>query len=220
MLFNTTLSPLPFWMRTTLMMILLLAAVGVGGQQLLWVGLPLALIFRRLACETWEGLGREAMGAAWLTVLVCLLALPSGGKGPLELVQDTFLRFFLFLSSSQTFVRSLYPREGIWWISGHVSGGVTLTIDMALRFMPLLAAEARDVFLIQRARGAFSVGPLSGRVRAMILPFFFRLFRISERVEFALKARGIDPAQKRCLIDPQHVINLVQTIERQTSCRH
>ncbi len=218
MLFNTTVSPVPFLIRFGGLIVLMLAAVGASGPALLAVWLPLTLLFRRLACGAWVGLGREAVMAAWFALLIGVLALPTGGKPAAVLFEDAFLRLFVFLSSSQTFSRSLYPREGVWWLSTLVPGAATLTIDMALRFLPLLAHEAQDIFRIQRARGAYSDKSWLVRLRALVLPFFVRVFRIAERVEFAMSARGIDPSRPRCIADPRRVRELVQAIEKEQPC--
>ncbi|HNV71368.1 MAG TPA: energy-coupling factor transporter transmembrane component T, partial [Candidatus Ozemobacteraceae bacterium] len=217
-LFTATVSPMPFLLRFGALLVLMLASVAANGSALLFFWVPLTVLYRRLACETWNGLGRELVLSAWFALLIGTLALPTGGKPAVVLIEDAMLRLFIFVSSSQTFSRSLYPREGVWWLSRFLPGAATLTLEMALRFLPLLAHEIQDIVRIQRARGAFTDREWLVRLRALILPFFVRIFRMSERVEFALSARGIDPERPRCVVEPRLVRELVQTIEKEHAC--
>lgn len=191
--------------------------VGLGG------GVVAAVVFRWLCCHDLAGLRREGRQAALFALLVVLLALPAsalptGSADLLGLGVRTGVRFFLFLSPSITFARSLYPREGVVALQRLLPSSLLLSLEIALRFLPLLVQEASDVFRLQRQRGAFRRGPWSQRLQAVVFPFFARVFRMADRVAFALRARGVDPTRQRALVSAARVRTILGELRGELSC--
>ncbi|RCK81066.1 MAG: hypothetical protein OZSIB_2443 [Candidatus Ozemobacter sibiricus] len=92
------------------------------------------------------------------------------------------------------------------------------SLKVALCFLPLLVQEASDVFRLQRQRGAFRRGPWSQRLQAVVFPSLARVFRMADRVAFALRARGVDPARRRALVSPARVRTILCELRGGLSC--
>lgn len=169
-------------------------------------------------------MGIELRGSIFFTLILVLLAAPTHTGSLYRFGFFSFMRIFLFVSPSATFSRCLYPREGVYSLQAWLPANLILAVEIALRFMPLLVYEAFEVFSLQKKRGSFSRGPLKLRVEAFVLPFFVRLFRISDRVAFALQSRGIDASKSRVVASPQQVFAAIEKLEAEQSacedCKH
>ncbi len=209
---------LPFLPRVVTMIGLLLLGVWAEDIRLLLAGAAGCVLFRRLCCPDLAGLGREIQGAAGFALLVGLMAVPAGQADVAALGGRTFLRILLFLSPAASFSRCLYPREGMHALRGWVPAPFLLSLEVALRFLPLLAREGAEVLMIQRCRGAFARGPLASRLHALLFPFFARLFGMADRVTFALRARGVDPARPRAMVPPEDVRQILSTLRSERQC--
>ncbi|NLI78731.1 MAG: hypothetical protein GX442_20115 [Candidatus Riflebacteria bacterium] len=197
---------------------LLLLSVWAEDFPLLLAGAAGGVLFRHLCCHGLEGLGREIRGAAGFALLVVLLAVPAGQADVVTLGVRTFFRIFLFLSPATTFSRCLYPREGMHALQGWLPAPFLVSLEVALRFLPLLAREGAEVLMIQRCRGAFSRGPFASRLHALLFPFFARLFGMADRVTFALRARGVDPTRPRAMVSPEAVRQILSILRSERRC--
>lgn len=78
---------------------------------------------------------------------------------------------------------------------------VSMTISIALRFIPTLLDETDRIKKAQESRGVdFKHGKLSSRFKAitsLIVPLFISAFQRSEELADAMEARGYDPKAKR-----------------------
>lgn len=208
---------LGFPARLFFVMAFLLISVWAGNQAMLILAVAGCFMFRWLCCRTLDGMLQELRGAVFFSLLVVLLASPTRSGDLLALGWQTFLRFFVFLSPSLTFSRCLYPREGVYHLHRRLPASLVLSIEIALRFLPLLVREAFEVFSIQRCRGAFRHGSLLSRLQAFIFPFFFRLFRMADRVAFSLHSREISPDKARVIVSPDAVRDALSRIRDQQS---
>lgn len=173
------------------------------------------LIFRLLCCRHFSGIELELKSVTFISLAAMLLALPTHSSSVLEFVGLIFLRFFVFFSSSISFAKSLYPREAVCFFHGIIPLSLLMAVEMALRFVPLLAKEAIEVFSIQKARSAFVRGTFKMRISAFMLPFFVRLFRIADRVAFSLKSRKISPEKNRIVVPPEMILTTLNLIKEQ-----
>lgn len=222
--FFTNRPALGFGWRMALVFFFLMLAVWGNSYASLAAGFLGCLVFRYLCCKSFWGMGIELRGSVMFTLILVLLAAPTHGGSLARFAFISFMRIFLFVSPSATFSRCLYPREGVYSLQAWLPASLILAVEIALRFMPLLVYEAFEVFSLQSKRGSFSKGPVRLRIEAFILPFFVRLFRISDRVAFALHSRGIDATKPRVVASPQQVFAAIEKLEAEqlpdNDCNH
>ncbi len=85
---------------------------------------------------------------------------------------------------TETLERALTPLSAL----GVDPAKVSLAISLAIRFIPVLALQAREILDAQRARG------LERNVVALAVPLVIRTLRLADRLTEAIEARGWDPA--------------------------
>ena len=85
---------------------------------------------------------------------------------------------------TETLERGLAPFERLGLVD---AGRVALTLTLALRFVPLIVEEAREIREAQAARG------LSGSPLALVVPLVVRVLVRAEEVAQAIDARGFPP---------------------------
>lgn len=85
---------------------------------------------------------------------------------------------------TETFERALGPFE---WIGLVDAGRAALTLTLALRFVPLIVEEAREIREAQAARG------LGSHPVAVIVPLVVRTLVRAQAVADAIDARGFPP---------------------------
>lgn len=86
----------------------------------------------------------------------------------------------------ETLERALRPLAAI----GVNPSKVSLTLSMALRFIPLIAARAVAVREAQRARG------LERNLVALVMPLLVKTLRMANDLSDAIEARGYDPDRR------------------------
>lgn len=78
---------------------------------------------------------------------------------------------------------------------------ISMTISLALRFIPTLLDETERIMKAQSSRGVdFQDGSLKEKVGAiisLIIPLFVSAFQRSDELASAMEARGYDPSAKR-----------------------
>ncbi len=84
--------------------------------------------------------------------------------------------------------------------------GVSLTLGIAMRFIPVVLEEAENIFKAQRARGVdFSEGGVfkrAKRVVYMLIPLLINSMRRAEDLAQAMEARGYDKNSPRSKLNP------------------
>ena len=201
---------LPFPARLLGVTFFLAVAVWATAPIALGAGVAGAVLFRFLCVPAGNGLAREMLFPLSATLFWGLLALPTTPLAELcGKLPAIFARLFLAFSPSLAFSRSLNTRELGWNLSRILPPSLLLGIEISLRFIPVLLVELTDVFAIQSARGNFRLAHPAHSLRALIYPFFHRLFRISERVAYGLQTRNIDPHQTPGRVSPQTLRRLI-----------
>jgi len=78
---------------------------------------------------------------------------------------------------------------------------VSMTVSIALRFIPTLLEETNRIYKAQSSRGVdFKHGNLKMKFKgliALIIPLFVSAFTMSDDLAFALEARGYNPRETR-----------------------
>lgn len=91
-------------------------------------------------------------------------------------------------------------------ITGISSHDIAMLVALALRFMPTLQDEMKNIRDAQSARGAdFNPHRLNGKIRALrclALPLLTNTVRRSDELVDAMEARGYQPGQRSYLYEP------------------
>lgn len=77
---------------------------------------------------------------------------------------------------------------------------VPIVVMIALRFVPLVAAEGNRITMAQRARGMRSKGSLNARIRdlrPLVVPLFRSILLRADQLSVALDIRCFDPSRPR-----------------------
>lgn len=137
--------------------------------------------------------------------------------GKKEITSATFLfigyilvRIFLMVVLSLMFAATTKPMDMTfaleWYLTPlrwlHVpTSAFSMTMSLALRFIPVLASEARTIFKAQAARGLdYSNGKAKDRIKAfvaLLIPLITTSFHHASELANTLEARGYDPLGKR-----------------------
>lgn len=84
--------------------------------------------------------------------------------------------------------------------------GVSLTLGIAMRFIPVVLEEAENIFKAQRARGVeFSEGNVFKRAKRLVyilIPLLINSLRRAEELAQAMEARGYDRNSPRSKLNP------------------
>lgn len=79
-------------------------------------------------------------------------------------------------------------------------GEIALVLGLALQFIPLLAAEAQEITMAQRARGLTFHGGLWRKAKGLVylvVPLFLSTIRRATELAQAMEVRGFAPGAKR-----------------------
>lgn len=137
--------------------------------------------------------------------------------GKKEITSATFLfigyilaRVFLMVILSLMFAATTKPMDMTfaleWYLTPlrwlHIpTSAFSMTMSLALRFIPVLANEAKTIFKAQAARGLdYANGKTKDRIKAFIsllIPLITTSFHHASELANALEARGYDPLAKR-----------------------
>ncbi len=161
-----------------------------------------------------------------VTSLINLFCIRTGpvalSLGPLTIHRDGLeaavlytARFFLMLVAGSLLMRTTAPLEltdalrslmGPLERWGVDAGQAAMTLSIALRFVPILALEARTIVAAQAARGTRweTMGPV-GYARAgaaLMVPLFASALRHAERLGCAMEARAYAGGARRTHLHP------------------
>ena len=118
-------------------------------------------------------------------------------------------RLVLMVSFVNLFLLSTPPEECAEAVAFFLSplkrvvrgvAAVPLVVLIALRFVPLVAAEGNRIMMAQRARGMRAERKLAGRIRELrpvVVPLFRSILLRSEQLSVALEVRCFDPSRPR-----------------------
>lgn len=120
------------------------------------------------------------------------------------------VRIFLMVILSLMFAATTKPMEMAFALEWYLTplrwlkvptSAFSMTMSLALRFIPVLSSEARTIFKAQAARGLdYSNGKFKDRMKALLallIPLITVSFHHASELAYALEARGYDPLGKR-----------------------
>lgn len=179
-----------------------LAALAILATALFFVGDARVLVVAAIAAlgllrSTGRGVGRIArdlalpigvIAAVGLADLVFVDAVTAAQVVP-RLLALAFLAHAVVTTTSsadllEAFERALAPFERLGLVD---AARASLTLSLALRFVPLIVEEAAEIRAAQAARG------LGSHPIAVIVPLVVRTLVRAERVAEAIDARGFPP---------------------------
>lgn len=178
--------------------LVVLLAAGVG---VFLVSDPLWLLPALAGVVALFFLGRVPVGPAArqlrpAAILIAIIFLVHGALTSWELGFLVILRFAILLLLAvlvtfttrvsdmiETVERAVAPLAPL----GVNPAKVSLTLSLALRFIPLLADRYAEIREAQRARG------LDGHIVALLMPLMIKTLKMADNLTEALEARGYDP---------------------------
>lgn len=120
------------------------------------------------------------------------------------------VRIFLMVILSLMFAATTKPMEMTFALEWYLTplrwvkvptSAFSMTMSLALRFIPVLSTEAKTIFKAQAARGLdYSNGKFQERIKALLallIPLITVSFHHAAELAYALEARGYDPLAKR-----------------------
>lgn len=199
---------LPYGNRVDVVYPYAMSLVVLGG---IFVLLMIGLLISRISF----GSLMKSMSFLWVLLLVVVILNFVIGKK--EITSATFLfigyiiaRIFLMIILSLMFASTTKPMDMTfaleWYLTPlrwlHVpTAAFSMTMSLALRFIPVLASEAKTIFKAQAARGLdYSNGKAKDRIKAIVsllIPLITTSFHHASELAYALEARGYDPLGKR-----------------------
>lgn len=199
---------LPYGNRVDVVYPYAMSLVILGG---IFVLLMIGLLISRISF----GSLMKSMSFLWVLLFVVVIVLFVIGKK--EITSATFLfigyiiaRIFLMVILSLMFASTTKPMDMTfaleWYLTPlrwlHVpTAAFSMTMSLALRFIPVLASEAKTIFKAQAARGLdYSNGKAKDRIKAIVsllIPLITTSFHHASELAYALEARGYDPLGKR-----------------------
>lgn len=214
---------LPYGNRVNVVYPYAMSLVVLGG---IFVLLMIGLLISRISF----GSLMKSMSFLWVLLLVVIILNFFFWKAPDwtsknsqvlfpigEITSATFLfigyiiaRIFLMVILSLMFASTTKPMDMTfaleWYLTPlrwlHVpTAAFSMTMSLALRFIPVLASEAKTIFKAQAARGLdYSNGKAKDRIKAIVsllIPLITTSFHHASELAYALEARGYDPLGKR-----------------------
>lgn len=207
---------LPYGNRVDVVYPYAMSLVVLGG---IFVLLMIGLLISRISF----GSLMKSMSFLWVLLFVVVILnfffwkAPDSQIGKKEITSATFLfigyiiaRIFLMVILSLMFASTTKPMDMTfaleWYLTPlrwlHVpTAAFSMTMSLALRFIPVLASEAKTIFKAQAARGLdYSNGKAKDRIKAIVsllIPLITTSFHHASELAYALEARGYDPLGKR-----------------------
>lgn len=207
---------LPYGNRVDVVYPYAMSLVVLGG---IFVLLMIGLLISRISF----GSLMKSMSFLWVLLFVVIILnfffwkAPDRAIGKKEITSATFLfigyiiaRIFLMVILSLMFASTTKPMDMTfaleWYLTPlrwlHVpTAAFSMTMSLALRFIPVLASEAKTIFKAQAARGLdYSNGKAKDRIKAIVsllIPLITTSFHHASELAYALEARGYDPLGKR-----------------------
>ena len=205
---------LPYGNRADVVYPYAMSLVVLGG---IFVLLMIGLLISRISF----GSLMKSMSFLWVLLFVVIILNFFFWKAPdwasKNITSATFLfigyiiaRIFLMVILSLMFASTTKPMDMTfaleWYLTPlrwlHVpTAAFSMTMSLALRFIPVLASEAKTIFKAQAARGLdYSNGKAKDRIKAIVsllIPLITTSFHHASELAYALEARGYDPLGKR-----------------------
>ncbi len=201
---------LPYGNRVDVVYPYAMSLVVLGG---IFVLLMIGLLISRISF----GSLMKSMSFLWVLLFVVIilnfffLKAPDWDSNSQKLfIGYIIARIFLMVILSLMFASTTKPMDMTfaleWYLTPlrwlHVpTAAFSMTMSLALRFIPVLASEAKTIFKAQAARGLdYSNGKAKDRIKAIVsllIPLITTSFHHASELAYALEARGYDPLGKR-----------------------
>ena len=199
---------LPYGNRVDVVYPYAMSLVVLGG---IFVLLMIGLLISRISF----GSLMKSMSFLWVLLFVVVILNFFFWKAPDWASKFLFIgyiiaRIFLMVILSLMFASTTKPMDMTfaleWYLTPlrwlHVpTAAFSMTMSLALRFIPVLASEAKTIFKAQAARGLdYSNGKAKDRIKAIVsllIPLITTSFHHASELAYALEARGYDPLGKR-----------------------
>lgn len=199
---------LPYGNRVDVVYPYAMSLVVLGG---IFVLLMIGLLISRISF----GSLMKSMSFLWVLLFVVVILNFFFWKAPDWTSKFLFIgyiiaRIFLMVILSLMFASTTKPMDMTfaleWYLTPlrwlHVpTAAFSMTMSLALRFIPVLASEAKTIFKAQAARGLdYSNGKAKDRIKAIVsllIPLITTSFHHASELAYALEARGYDPLGKR-----------------------
>lgn len=201
---------LPYGNRVDVVYPYAMSLVVLGG---IFVLLMIGLLISRISF----GSLMKSMSFLWVLLFVVIILNFFFWKAPdwasnsqLLFIGYIIARIFLMVILSLMFASTTKPMDMTfaleWYLTPlrwlHVpTAAFSMTMSLALRFIPVLASEAKTIFKAQAARGLdYSNGKAKDRIKAIVsllIPLITTSFHHASELAYALEARGYDPLGKR-----------------------
>lgn len=202
---------LPYGNRVDVVYPYAMSLVVLGG---IFVLLMIGLLISRISF----GSLMKSMSFLWVLLFVVIILnfffwkAPDGASKNSQLLFIGYIiaRIFLMVILSLMFASTTKPMDMTfaleWYLTPlrwlHVpTAAFSMTMSLALRFIPVLASEAKTIFKAQAARGLdYSNGKAKDRIKAIVsllIPLITTSFHHASELAYALEARGYDPLGKR-----------------------
>ena len=186
-----------------LMIGLLISRISFGSlmksMSFLWVLLFVVIILNFFFWKAPDWASKNSQVLFWI-----------GKKETFLFIGYIIARIFLMVILSLMFASTTKPMDMTfaleWYLTPlrwlHVpTAAFSMTMSLALRFIPVLASEAKTIFKAQAARGLdYSNGKAKDRIKAIVsllIPLITTSFHHASELAYALEARGYDPLGKR-----------------------
>lgn len=174
--------------------VLATALFFVDALPVLGAAVGLGLIAARSTGRTFSEIARDLRGAAIVIVAIGVIDLVALDASTAATVTARLFALMLFAHAvtlttplsafAETLERGLAPFERLGLVD---AARVSLTLTLALRFVPTLVEEAREIREAQAARG------LESHPLALVVPLVVRVLIRAEEVADAVDARGFPP---------------------------
>lgn len=200
---ESALHRLPAWAKIALAGLLTFAAliqsspVALGLTALTWIVLYAAA---RLG---WRALAQDVSLVAIQAPLVLLVFLWRQGLAGLEPALVVSTRFALALLPGLWMQRTTRVADISGTLGRVLPPRLAFVLAMSLRFLPILARDAREIYLLQRLRGArISPRDLASPWRwpeachCLAVPLLMRTLRLADQVAVAARQRGVEAARE------------------------
>ena len=168
----------------------------------------------------------KSLKAMWMMIILLLILnifLPSSSTGDFFFIGEVkiyyrtiinvsfiLLRLIIVLAETNIFTSTTKPMDmtyALEWLFSPLKvlkvpiHKFSMTISLALRFIPTLAEESERIMKAQASRGVdYKQGKLKDKVKAiisLIIPLFISSLTTSSELTDAMEARGYNPDSKR-----------------------
>lgn len=194
---------LPPWTRLVLAGLLTLAALiqssplALGATAAIWVGL---YAVSRLG---WRALVRDLFLVILQAPVVVAVFLWRQGPAGLEPALVISARFGLAILPGLWLQRTTRLYDISKGLSRVLPPRLAFVLAVSLRFLPILARDAREIYRLQRLRGARIaprdlVSPLHWpeACHCLAVPLLMRALRLADQLAVAARQRGIDESRE------------------------